>query len=254
MVVSDSAKNVQGTRRKITTEWPWILTCPDPCHLLNLLAKDLILGSATHPKITDFANLMSIVSTFTTYFAHSNYGLYHLKEEMKLEPDKRGIVAAGGTRFSTFAVNAESVNRCWPAMKRCFTRQVLLFTTKGSATIKQLLGDEDRGDEFKSNLRVTIRILAPIRRGLLTLEGQLITVSDVFLVFLGVGVGFKRTFSDPYTSIYKHQKEAFAAFDRRFDFLMRESTELLFLVAYVLDPGKHCIVHSSRYSRKCELL
>jgi hypothetical protein len=121
-------------------QWPWILNCHHLSHLLYLLAKDLILGSATHSKATDFADLMSIVSTFTTYFVHSNYGLYHLKEDMMLELDRHGIVAAGSTHFSTFAVNAEGIYWCWPAMKQCFAQQVQLFTAKGSAIIKQLLG------------------------------------------------------------------------------------------------------------------
>jgi hypothetical protein len=237
MVVSDSAKNVHNTRKKIVEKWPWIFTCPDPCHLLNLLAKDLIVGSKTHPKIKTFADVMGIVSTFTTYFAHSNYGLYWLKEEMEKESDKRCIIAAGGTRFSTFSVNAESVLRCWPAMKRCYDRGVLLFTAKGSAAIKQYLGNDDLSHEFLGELRIVIRILVPIRRGLLTLEGQQITPSDVFFVFTGVAIGFKRVFSDPKSKVFSHRNESFAAFDRRWAFLNKESTPMLFLIGYLLDPG-----------------
>ncbi|KAJ6576326.1 hypothetical protein B0H10DRAFT_2345315 [Mycena sp. CBHHK59/15] len=44
MVVSDTTGNVKKCRALICTLYPWILNCPDPCHQLNLLAKDIIVG------------------------------------------------------------------------------------------------------------------------------------------------------------------------------------------------------------------
>ena len=238
LVVSDSAKNVRKARRLICNQWPWILNSPDPSHLLNLLGKDLIVGSKTYPKVKGFADVLTTVSTFTTYFSHSNYGQYHLQQEMKKEVDKRGIEAAGATRFSTFSINAKSVYRCWPAIMRCFHSNVLIFEGKGSQTIRNILKDEDKADRFRSDLRTVIEILSPIERGLTTLEGQNCTLSDVFLIFIGVGIGFTRVFSDPSRSISQYRDESFAAFNRRFAFIIEESTKDMFLLAYLLDPGE----------------
>jgi hypothetical protein len=60
LVVSDTTKNVKKCRALICSKYPWILNCPDPCHQLNLLAKDLVLGSKTWPKIKAFSQVCPI--------------------------------------------------------------------------------------------------------------------------------------------------------------------------------------------------
>ena len=57
MVVSDTAGNVKKCRTLIVSKWPWILNCPDPCHGLNLMMKDIMLGSKTFPKISAFTEV-----------------------------------------------------------------------------------------------------------------------------------------------------------------------------------------------------
>ncbi|KAK0503763.1 hypothetical protein EDD18DRAFT_1062962, partial [Armillaria luteobubalina] len=78
-------------------KFPWMLNCGDPCHQLNLMAKDLIVGSKKHPKIKPFADIISAISTITTYFSHSNYGQFWLQQELQKETDKHGIEMAGAT-------------------------------------------------------------------------------------------------------------------------------------------------------------
>lgn len=235
LVVTDSGKNVRKSRRLICTRWQWILNIPDANHLLNLLAKDLVVGSKTYPKVKGFSDVLATVSQFTTYFAHSNYGRYWLDQEMKQEVDKRGIVAAGGTRFSTFSTNGKSVVRCWPAMKRCVEKNVLKFEGKGPKKVKQLLEDVTHGLRFQAELSTVLEILSPIERGLRTLEGQNTTLSDVFMVFLGVGIAFMEVFGNSQRSIYEYREESFAAYNRRLAFLLEESSDDVFLLAYLLD-------------------
>lgn len=190
MIISDSAMNVWKARQLICKKWAWILNSPDPCHILNFLAKDLVVGSKTYPKLSSFSELMAIVAAFTSYFSHSNYGWYWLDEEMKYEMDKQGIQAAGGTRFSTFSINAKSLAQCWDAIKHCYNNGKLVLEGKGSQKLKNLLQNEMDGLAFCSSLAVVIQILSPIERGLRTLEGLNTTLSDVFFVFAGIGVNF----------------------------------------------------------------
>ena len=138
MVVSDTAADVKSCRATICAFWPWILNCPDPCHQLNLMMKDIMVGSKKKfPKIGAFTEVsafsalsfcyilltschgkaMKIISGITTYFLHSNHGTHHLKEEMKKETDKRGIEIVGVTRFSMFSIHASSIARCFPTIK-----------------------------------------------------------------------------------------------------------------------------------------
>ncbi|KAJ7330863.1 hypothetical protein DFH08DRAFT_639083, partial [Mycena albidolilacea] len=105
MIVSDTTGNVKKCRELICKAFPWILNCPDPCHQLNLLAKDIMA--------------MEIISAITTYFSYSNYGKKHLKDKLKDQPDRRGLVSFGATRFSTFADQSSSVERCLSAMEQC---------------------------------------------------------------------------------------------------------------------------------------
>lgn len=57
MIVSDTTGNVKKCRRLICTKWPWILNCPDPCHQLNLMMKDVMVGSKKYPKILAFTEV-----------------------------------------------------------------------------------------------------------------------------------------------------------------------------------------------------
>ena len=57
MVVSDTTGNVKKCRALIVSKWPWILNCPDPCHGLNLMMKDIMLGSKSFPKIGAFTEV-----------------------------------------------------------------------------------------------------------------------------------------------------------------------------------------------------
>ena len=72
---------------------------------------------------------MKIIASITTYFSHSNQATYHLKHELKMEQDKRGIEVAGVTRFSTFSTHASSISRCFPAIQRCLTAGTVKFNT-----------------------------------------------------------------------------------------------------------------------------
>ena len=58
IIVSDTTGNVKKCRRLICEKWPWILNCPDPCHQLNLMMKDIMLGSKKFPKIKGFAEVL----------------------------------------------------------------------------------------------------------------------------------------------------------------------------------------------------
>ena len=138
MVVSDTTGNVKKTRRLICQKWPWIFNCGDPCHQLNLMSKDVIVGSKTHPKIKGFSNVMTAVSAITNYFSHSNYGQFWLRKELDKEADKRGVEAAGTTRFSSFSTNAKSVARCFGPMQRAHATGKLKFETQAVSLQPQL--------------------------------------------------------------------------------------------------------------------
>ncbi|KAJ7212726.1 hypothetical protein GGX14DRAFT_361589, partial [Mycena pura] len=242
LVVSDTTNNVKKCRKLICEMFPWILNCPDPCHQLNLLAKDLV---------------MLIVNGLTNYFSHSNYGKHHLKDAMKDEKQRRGIEVGGATRFSTFATHSSSVLRCLPFMERCFSSEKITFNTQA---------DSDENSTFRIQLNQIGRLLNPISRALKTLEGQQTTCSDVFFMWIGLGVAFRRAFNDNSRSAsfiqfhllisaaesfyLAHQAESYAALDRRFNIFMNECTSGMFLLAYFLDPSKSLNVVVNLYIYK----
>lgn len=76
-----------------------------------------------------YSQAMKIISSITTYFSHSNQATHHLKHEMKMEQDKRGIEVTGVTRFSTFATHASSISRCFSGIQRCLTAGTVKFDT-----------------------------------------------------------------------------------------------------------------------------
>ena len=156
----------------------------------------------------------------------------------------RGIQAAGGTRFSTFSINARSVYRYFNAMQRCLKSGKLKFEGKGSQTVRKYLEDGDLANSFKADLRSVNKLLTPIARGLTTIEGQMVMLSDIFSVFIGIAIAFGRMFLNPSERFHQYQGESYAAYNRRFAFLMEESSRDLFLLAYLLDPGEYIVVLS----------
>lgn len=78
---------------------------------------------------------MKIISAITTFFSHSNYGKKQLKDKLKHEEDRRGLVSFGATRFSTFADQSSSVTRCLPAMEKCYSEGLIKFDTKAVSDI-----------------------------------------------------------------------------------------------------------------------
>ncbi|KAK6981691.1 hypothetical protein R3P38DRAFT_3459720 [Favolaschia claudopus] len=137
MVVSDTTGNVKKCRALICTKWPWILNCPDPCHQLNLLAKEIMVGSKEFPKIKGFTEPMKFVSLITTFFSHSNDSTIYLRDELKTEEDRRSLVAFGETRFSTFANQARSVSRYFNAIQSLFERGQVKFDTKAPTSLNE---------------------------------------------------------------------------------------------------------------------
>ncbi|KAJ7268929.1 hypothetical protein C8J57DRAFT_1067026, partial [Mycena rebaudengoi] len=185
LVVSDTTGNVKKCRALICKFWPWILNCPDPCHQLNLLAKDIMVDSKKHPKA------MKIVSGITTFFSHSNYGKKHLRDKLQDQEDRRGLVSFGATRFSTFANQSSSVSRCLPAMEKCYAEGLTKLLQK------YLVANSPEQLGFRLQLYNINMLLKPVSRGLKTLESSQVTCSDVFNIWMGIAIGFKEVFSDP---------------------------------------------------------
>ncbi|KAJ6624635.1 hypothetical protein B0H10DRAFT_2322006 [Mycena sp. CBHHK59/15] len=198
MVVSDTTGDVKKCRALICTLYPWILNCPDPCHQLNLLAKDIIVGSKGHPKIHGFATVMKTISSITTFFSHSNYGKKHLRDKLKNEEDRHGLVSFGQTQFSTFGNQSSSVTRCLPAMEQCYAEGLIKFDTKATKPLQKYFEANSNANlEFRLQLYNINMLLKPISRGLKTLESSQVTCSDVFNIWIGLGIGFRQVFNDP---------------------------------------------------------
>ncbi|KAJ7214487.1 hypothetical protein GGX14DRAFT_360018, partial [Mycena pura] len=228
MAVSDTAGNVKKCRALICMSFPWILNCPDPCHQLNLLAKEIMVGSKKYPKV------MKTISAITTFFSHSNYGKKHLKDKMQDEDDKRGLVSFGATRFSTFADQASSVSRCLPAMEKCYSEGLIKFDT---AAVKYFVADSPQQGNLRIQLYNINMLLKPISRGLKTLESSQVTCSDVFNIWIGIAIGFQAVFSSPNNPINIYHQETFDCYNRRFAIFMNDCTPGMFILAYLLDPG-----------------
>ncbi|KAJ7634203.1 hypothetical protein DFH06DRAFT_1003841, partial [Mycena polygramma] len=235
MVVLDTTANVKKCRAFICEAFPWILNCPDPCHQLNLLAKEIMLDSKKHPKIAGFAEVSLTISAITTFFSHSNYGKKHLRDKLKEQDDRRGLVSFGATRFSTFANQASSMSRCLTAMGKCFAEGL----TKPLQ--RYLVNNSPAQYLFRLQLYNINMLLTPIARGLKTLESSQVTCSDVFNIWIGIAVGFQEVFITPDADINQYHQETFNCYNRRFAIFMNDCTEGMFILSYLLDPGMDSI-------------
>lgn len=155
---------------------------------------------------------MKIISAITTFFSHSNYGKKHLRDKLKDEEDRRGLVSFGATRFSTFADQSSSVTRCLPAMEKCYAEGLIKFDTKAVSAMhfsarheltcsktkplqQYFEANSPAQLQFRLQLYNINMLLKPISRGLKTLESSQVTCSDVFNIWVGLTIGFKEVFS-----------------------------------------------------------
>ncbi|KAJ6590906.1 hypothetical protein B0H10DRAFT_1960891 [Mycena sp. CBHHK59/15] len=182
---------------------------------LNLLAKEIMVGSKKFPKVHGFTEIMKIISAITTFFSHSNYGKKHLRDKLQDQEDKRGLVSFGATRFSTFANQSSSTK---PLQKYFMA---------------------DSPDQLQFRLHLYM-LLKPIARGLKTLESSMVTCSTSGLVSrsdskrsLVIQIVNVRA-DDP---IAKYHQETFDCFNRRFAIFMNDCTPGMFILSYLLDPG-----------------
>ncbi|KAJ7479092.1 ribonuclease H-like domain-containing protein [Mycena latifolia] len=237
MIVSDTTGNVKKCRALICDAFPWILNCPDPCHQLNLLAKEIMVGSKKHPKIHGFTAIMKIISAIMTFFSHSNYGKKHLRDKLKEGDNRRGLISFGATRFSTFADQSSSVSRCLTAMGDCFKEGLVKFDTKATKPLQQyFINDSPAQLQFRLQLYNINMLLKPIARGLKTLESSQVTCSDVFTIWIGIAIGFQEVFVNPADPINKYHQETFDCYNRRFAIFMNDCTPGMFILSYLLDP------------------
>ncbi|KAJ7588943.1 hypothetical protein C8J56DRAFT_1049873 [Mycena floridula] len=190
-------------------------------------------------------SLISRTVEVSTRVLVTRLGKFHLKSELAAETDKRGIQAAGATRFSTLSINAKSVSRCWAAMQSCYELGKLKFTGKGFKKVENCLKVSADMFAFRTELHHVTSILSPIERGLRTLEGQNTTLSDVLSIFIGIAIPFGHVFQDPKSSIYQYRDESYGAFNGRFDKPLNRSTTDMFWLGFLLDPAMNLLFADS---------
>ncbi|KAJ6587808.1 hypothetical protein B0H10DRAFT_1636914, partial [Mycena sp. CBHHK59/15] len=227
MIVSDTTGNIKKCRALICTYFLWILK-PRPCHQLNLLAKDIMVGSKKHPKICGFAEVVFLLPQLRKK---------HLKDKLKEGKDCRGLVSFGATRFSTFADQSSSVSRCLPAMEKCYSEgliKMMILQTKPLQ--KYFITDSLAQLNFRLQLYNINMLLKPVSWGLKTLESTQVTCSDVFNIWIGITIGFKEVFCVPENPINQYHQETFDCYNRRFAIFMNDCTSGMFILSYLLDP------------------
>ncbi|KAJ7927093.1 hypothetical protein B0H13DRAFT_2312870 [Mycena leptocephala] len=144
----------------------------------------------------------------------ANYGKKHLRDKVKDEEDRRGLVSFGATRFSTFANQSSSVTRCLPAMEKCYAEGLIKFDTKATKPLQKYFEANSPAQlGFRLQLYNINMLLKPISRGLKTLESSQVTCSDVFNIWIGIAIGFREVFSDPTNPINKYHQETFDAYN-----------------------------------------
>ena len=75
----------------------------------------------------------------------------------------------------------------------------LLIHSGQSKNVEKYLKDGPNAYTFLGQLHTVNLLLTPIDRGLKTLEGQNVTCSDVFFVYIGIAIGFTQVFQNPST-------------------------------------------------------
>ncbi|KAJ6579835.1 hypothetical protein B0H10DRAFT_1962768 [Mycena sp. CBHHK59/15] len=97
-----------------------------------------------------------------------------------------------------FGNQSSSVTRCLPAMEQCYAEGLIKFDTKATKPLQKYFEANSNANlEFRLQLYNINMLLKPISRGLKTLESSQVTCSDVFNIWIGLGIGFKQVFNDP---------------------------------------------------------
>jgi hypothetical protein len=213
----------------ICKRWFWILNCPNPCHQLNLMMKDLMIGSKKFLKIAAFtqvgylhllsADMLWLLKGDDHCLSHHHLlftqQLCDTPSEGRAQERKRSVWHPGcwGNTLliilnsSSQYLSLSSPDSTLPGFRdyqiwyscselSSFLHREHIAECKQTKFIHKYLEAGPDCLKFQLDLHNVNQLLTPITHGLETFERQNTTCSDVFHVYIGITVNFVTIFSD----------------------------------------------------------
>ncbi|KAJ3744281.1 hypothetical protein DFH05DRAFT_1616449, partial [Lentinula detonsa] len=227
-MAGDGGPQVRGARAHVQSVWLWILGIWDPSHNLNLYMKDI--GKLF--KELDFVLVVGhSFHRIANYFGKSNYGTWHLTAEHEKQKISRGIESTTDTRFSSAYYQALSVQRCMPAISKCYSDGNLSFNTAATKKLRVYIDlESDEHHQFMRDLsKFFVHLLEPGANAIKILEGSTVNCADVFYCWVAIAYQQESVFASR-SSIERFRLDVLNAYNQRFNQMMSRSSHKIFLI------------------------
>ncbi|KAI8990589.1 ribonuclease H-like domain-containing protein [Trametes punicea] len=212
-VVSDNTGNTREARQFLTQMFPHLLNFQDCCHEMNLALlqingldefREQLFSSPVW--LTYPIQMIQDVKDILSYMHHSTYAMEHYNDIRKNLRIQTGLAQIAQTRFWTYVAAVDSIYQGLPA--------------------------------FRELLMQYLAVTTPFARAIKCLESATATAADVYAYWLAIMSRLEHIMTD--STRIKLRTETMedirAIANQRFNELLEDGPEDVYLAAFFLDP------------------
>lgn len=231
VVIGDNAANVQAALDKIHEKYPHIVTLGCIAHMLNLLSSDIGKCKSVQKIITNSKAIIKKVKRSHMIGAL----LSKIQNENNI---KSSLKLPGKTRFGSNCISLQSLSKNRNAL------QILAVNDTIKDKIPSRMRSRILSDTFWNNIEVLIKILEPILKANIELEGDGILIHKVYSTFHGLGNNISDVIHSCNLLTEKEKNDVSMNFKHRKDLAIKT----IHLAADFIDPNKRGAKLNSRES------
>ncbi|KAI9065799.1 hypothetical protein FKP32DRAFT_1556380, partial [Trametes sanguinea] len=207
-VVSDNTGNTRKSRELLLRLFPHILNFQDCCHEMNLALLQI-------NELAEFKDMVQDVKEILSYMHHSTYAMEEYNKARSTLKISTGLAHIGATRFWTYVSAVESVFKGLPA--------------------------------FRALLVKYLAVTTPFARAIKCLESAHATASDVYAYWVAIMSRLEFLMSKNSFKLQTRTMEDIRAIaNQRFNELLEDGPEDVYLAAFFLDPRMQLLFDSQR--------
>jgi hypothetical protein len=225
---TDNASVMRKTWRLLRAKFPGLLTYGCAAHAFNLHAKDIC-------ALSEFSSIVAQVNSVAVYFSHNlgAGGLATLRNyQTAIYGKHKAVSSAGKTRWSSQITAALALVATKDALFRTVNDQEWSRSKENANAVRALILDVDH--KFWPAVELLIRVLEPIRMALIVLQGDDVTLGDVYAQWIAVHLAHSEIEESDFISagVSGIKDELMDILVKRIDFLIHPAH----IVAYAFHP------------------
>jgi hypothetical protein len=207
-ICTDSPTVMQSVRSKLSSEFENIISVPCCCHILNLVAHDVVHDlQQTSGESRGKRVLVKTVKKLTDiikFFNGSDYWREFLRQKQQELKIKHGIVKFSKSRWYGVSILCKSIIDLEAAFDKC-VEEHNLWQRKPRTNRKEIVSgvlESLKNKAFYCNAREVEVVISLISEAIASLETDNASIADVYIIFLRLYKQLKDLVEDEYPNTF----------------------------------------------------